>query len=86
MLNVALAKGRLADSCADIFMKCGIQAQILKEETRKLVLETPDGKFKFFLSSLRTFRHMWNMGSRISALSERIRFWKRGRSFTRCWI
>lgn len=48
MLNVALAKGRLADSCADIFMKCGIQAQILKEETRKLVLETPDGKFKFF--------------------------------------
>lgn len=48
MLNVALAKGRLADSCADIFIKCGIQAQILKEETRKLVLETPDKKFKFF--------------------------------------
>lgn len=41
MLNVALAKGRLADSCADIFLKCGIRAEILKEETRKLVLETP---------------------------------------------
>ena len=48
MLNVALAKGRLADSCADIFIKCGIRAEILKEETRKLVLETPDKKFKFF--------------------------------------
>ena len=48
MLNVALAKGRLADSCADIFIKCGIQAQILKEETRKLVLETPDKLFRFF--------------------------------------
>lgn len=48
MLNVALAKGRLADSCADIFIKCGIRAEILKEETRKLVLETPDKKFRFF--------------------------------------
>ena len=48
MLNVALAKGRLADSCADIFIKCGIRAQILKEETRKLVLETPDKAFRFF--------------------------------------
>ena len=48
MLNVALAKGRLAESCADIFIKCGIRAEVLKEETRKLVLETPDGAFKFF--------------------------------------
>ncbi len=48
MLNVALAKGRLADSCADIFIKCGIRAEVLKEETRKLVLETPDGRFRFF--------------------------------------
>ena len=48
MLNVALAKGRLADSCADIFLKCGIRAEILKEETRKLVLETPDKKSRFF--------------------------------------
>ena len=48
MLNVALAKGRLADSCADLFVRCGIRAEILKEETRKLVLETPDKKFRFF--------------------------------------
>ena len=48
MLNVALAKGRLADSCADIFIKCGIRAGILKEETRKHVLETPDKAFRFF--------------------------------------
>ena len=48
MLNVALAKGRLADSCAYIFIKCGIRAGILKEETRKLVLETPDKAFRFF--------------------------------------
>lgn len=48
MLNVALAKGRLADSCADIFIKCGIRAEVLREETRKLVLETPDRAFRFF--------------------------------------
>ena len=48
MINVALAKGRLAEKCADIFIKCGIKAEILKEETRKLVLETEDKKFKFF--------------------------------------
>lgn len=48
MLNVALAKGRLAESCADIFIKCGIRAEVLKEETRKLVLETPDKLFRFF--------------------------------------
>ena len=48
MLNVALAKGRLADSCADIFIKCGIRAGILKEEMRRLVLETPDKAFRFF--------------------------------------
>ena len=43
MINVALA-----EKCADIFIKCGIRAEILKEETRKLVLETADKKFKFF--------------------------------------
>ena len=48
MINVALAKGRRAEKCADIFIKCGIRAEILKEETRKLVLETADKKFKFF--------------------------------------
>ncbi len=48
MLNVALAKGRLADSCADIFVQCGIRAEVLKEDTRKLVLDTPDEKFRFF--------------------------------------
>ena len=48
MIRVALAKGRLASSCADLFIRCGIRADILKEETRKLVLETPDGAFKFF--------------------------------------
>ncbi len=47
-VNVALAKGRLASSCADLLCKCGVPAGILKEETRKLVLETPDGAFRFF--------------------------------------
>ncbi len=47
MLNVALAKGRLAASCADLFIKCGVNASVLKEDTRKLVLETPDG-YRFF--------------------------------------
>ncbi len=48
VVNVALAKGRLAAECADTFIRCGIRAEILKEETRKLVLETPDQKFRFF--------------------------------------
>ncbi len=48
IVNVALAKGRLAAECADLFIRCGIRAEILREETRKLVLETPDKKFRFF--------------------------------------
>ncbi len=47
-VNVALAKGRLASDCADLLCKCGVPAEILKEETRKLVLETADGAFRFF--------------------------------------
>ncbi len=47
-VNVALAKGRLASDCADVFCKCGVPAEILKEETRKLVLETADGRWRFF--------------------------------------
>ena len=48
VVNVALAKGRLASECADTFIRCGIRAEVLKEETRRLVLETPDKKFRFF--------------------------------------
>ena len=48
VVNVALAKGRLASECADTFIRCGIRAEVLKEDTRKLVLETPDKKFRFF--------------------------------------
>lgn len=48
MISVALAKGRLAEKCADLFIRCGVRAEILREETRKLVLETEDKQFRFF--------------------------------------
>lgn len=49
MITVALAKGRLAEESCDLLLKCGIPAEIIKSDTRKLVLTSPDGNFSFFL-------------------------------------
>lgn len=49
MIYVAMAKGRLADESAALLQKCGVDVAVLKENTRKLVLTSADGKFGFFL-------------------------------------
>jgi ATP phosphoribosyltransferase len=49
MIYFALAKGRLAEESATLLKKCGVDTDVLKEDTRKLVLESGDGKYGFFL-------------------------------------
>lgn len=49
MITMALAKGRLAEESCNLLLKCGIPAQVIKSDTRKLVLSTEDGAFRFFL-------------------------------------
>lgn len=49
MIYFALAKGRLAEESAELLEKCGVDVSVLRENTRKLVLESADGQFGFFL-------------------------------------
>ena len=49
MIYFALAKGRLADESAELLRKCGVDTSVLREDTRKLVLTSADGKYGFFL-------------------------------------
>lgn len=49
MITFALAKGRLAEESARLIEKCGVDVSVLREDTRKLVLESADGRFGFFL-------------------------------------
>lgn len=49
MITIALAKGRLAEESSDLLVKCGIPAEVIKSDTRKLVLASPDDRFHFFL-------------------------------------
>ena len=48
MITIALAKGRLADSTADILERCGVDCSILREKSRKLVFQTAQG-YRFIL-------------------------------------
>ena len=49
MIKIALAKGRLGEKGAELLSKCGVDTFILKEDTRKLVLENEDKSFQFFM-------------------------------------
>ncbi len=49
MISVALAKGRLAQESATLLKECGVDADVVFSDTRKLVLESADGQFSFFL-------------------------------------
>ncbi len=49
MITVALAKGRLAQESAALLKECGVDADVVFSDTRKLVLESGDGKYSFFL-------------------------------------
>lgn len=49
MIYFALAKGRLGSESAALLDRCGVDVSALKEDTRKLVLKSADGKYGFFL-------------------------------------
>lgn len=49
MITVALAKGRLAQESAALLKECGVDADVVFSDTRKLVLESADGQYAFFL-------------------------------------
>ncbi len=49
MITVALAKGRLANESAELLGRCGVDASVVFEDTRKLVLTGGGGAFQFFL-------------------------------------
>lgn len=49
MITFALPKGRLAEKSAELLAKCGVDTAVLQEDTRKLVLESADKKYGFFL-------------------------------------
>ena len=49
MINFALPKGRLAEKSAEPLAACDGDSAVLNEETRKLVLESADKKYGFFL-------------------------------------
>ena len=48
-INIALAKGRLADESIALFKKCGIECDEDIENTRKLIIFDKTNEFKFFL-------------------------------------
>lgn len=49
MITFALPKGRLAEKSAELLAKCGVDTAVLQEDTRKLVLESADKRYGFFL-------------------------------------
>lgn len=49
-MTIALPKGRLEKQLLPVLAKAGIDCAELGSETRKLILETPDGKFRFLLA------------------------------------
>ncbi len=50
MLSVAVSKGRLSDSFADLLESAGYACPVLKEPTRKLVVESPGAGLRFILA------------------------------------
>lgn len=49
MITFALPKGRLAETSAALLAKCGVDTSVLAKDTRRLVLESADGQYGFFL-------------------------------------
>lgn len=48
MIRFAIAKGRLGEESAALLARCGVDTAALKEDTRKLVLESADKKYGFY--------------------------------------
>ena len=49
MITFALSKGRLAEKAGQLLAAAGVDTAVLSEDTRKLVLESVDGEYRFFL-------------------------------------
>ena len=49
MITFALSKGRLAEKARQLLAAAGVDTAVLSEDTRKLVLESADGEYRFFL-------------------------------------
>ena len=49
MITFALPKGRLAEKSAEMLSACGVDTAVLREDTRRLVLTSADGNYRFFL-------------------------------------
>lgn len=49
MITFALSKGRLAEKAGQLLAAAGVDTAVLSEDTRKLVLGSADGEYRFFL-------------------------------------
>ena len=49
MIAFALSKGRLAEKAGTLLAVAGVDTAVLSEDTRKLVLESADKRYRFFL-------------------------------------
>lgn len=49
MITFALSKGRLAEKAGQLLAAAGVDTAVLSEDTRKLVLESADNAYRFFL-------------------------------------
>ena len=49
MIAFALSKGRLAEKAGSLLAAAGVDTAVLSEDTRKLVLECADKRYRFFL-------------------------------------
>lgn len=49
MLTVALSKGRILDETVDLFERCGINCENIRNDNRKLIITNPEG-MKFILA------------------------------------
>ena len=49
MIAFALSKGRLAEKAGSLLAAAGVDTAVLSEDTRKLVLESADKRYRFFL-------------------------------------
>lgn len=48
-ITIALTKGRLEKQTLELFAKAGFDVAFMQDKKRKLIFESPDGKFRFLL-------------------------------------
>lgn len=49
-LTIALSKGRLADQAMNLFEAAGLDCDVAKEKSRRLILDDPQGKVRFIMA------------------------------------